>query len=409
VRAGDRIGAYEITGELGNGGMGVVYRAMHVHLRRPAAIKVLRPEFGSHSTALDRFLNEARATTAIRHPGIVEIYDYGHTDSGAAYIAMELLEGTTLGARLAKRGPLSLADTIAVARGIVAPLAVAHEAGIVHRDLKPENVFLVGDRVDRIKLLDFGIAKLEASGTRTTAGLILGTPAYMSPEQCRGVTDCDHRADLYALGCVLFELFVGEPPFGREGSMTDLMESHLAVVAPELPHGRVPPELRRLVARLLAKAPGDRPRTAHDVAFEIDRYVASASQGTQLAIASPAKPSLRAAITAAAGLALSLAAIGAWYRWRRAPVLAQGTNVIAPDARASSPAPVPTATAELVDAPAAPADAATPTIAIDASRSSLPAIATVVARPRPSHDAAVEMIPELGSNHIYNADSTVPP
>ncbi|HEY1547621.1 MAG TPA: serine/threonine-protein kinase [Kofleriaceae bacterium] len=406
MRAGDRIGAYEITGELGNGGMGVVYRATHVHLRRHAAIKVLRPEFGSHSTALDRFLNEARATTAIRHPGIVEIYDYGHTDTGAAYIAMELLEGATLGARLAKHGPLSLADTLAVARGIVAPLAVAHEAGVVHRDLKPENVFLVADRVERVKLLDFGIAKLEASGTRTTAGLILGTPAYMSPEQCRGVTDCDHRADLYALGCVLFELFVGEPPFGRDGSMTDLMSSHISELAPELPH-RVPPELRRLVARLLAKAPGDRPRTAHDVAFELDCYVASASQGTALAIAPPARPSLRAAIAAAAGLALSLAAIGAWYRWRRAPVLAQGTNVIAPDALAAPPVRAPIATAEVVAATPVPADAGTlPTIAIDAPR--VPVV-TVVARPRPSRDAAIEVIPELGSDPVINAETTVRP
>ncbi len=403
---GERIGPYEIQGELGNGGMGVVYRAMHVHLRRPAAIKVLRPEYGGHSLALDRFLNEARATTAIRHPGIVEIYDYGHTDSGAAYIAMELLEGVTLGARLAKRSHLPLSEVVAIARGIAAPLAAAHEAGIVHRDLKPENVFLVGERVDRIKLLDFGIAKLESSASRTTAGLILGTPTYMSPEQCRGITDCDHRADLYALGCVLYELLVGVPPFGRDGSMSDLMAAHLEAAVPELSHARVPLELRRLVARLLAKSPADRPANAGEVLFELDRYIASTSWGTTM-VASPVRPSLRAAITAAAGLALSLAAIGAWYRSRRTPIARAQGSVIVPAATPSVPGTL--GPPSRIDAGF---DDAAPTVAMP---STIPLVltdapTTRILKPRiPPPDAETDVLGALGSARAIDVNTTVPP
>jgi serine/threonine-protein kinase len=330
---GGRVGPYVITDELGEGGMGVVYRAIHTLLDRPAAIKVLRPELGGHSLALDRFLNEARATTAIRHPGIVEVYDYGHTESGCAFIAMELLEGQTLGARLQARGKLALAEALVIARRIAAPLAVAHEAGIVHRDLKPDNVFLIrdpeGGALDQIKLLDFGIAKLESSVNRTTIGVVLGTPAYMAPEQCRGI-DCDHRADLYALGCILFELVTGAPPFGRTGSMTDVMAAHMHAPIPALP--AIDPQIARLIARLLAKAPADRPRTAVEVVFEIDRYLA--------AVPAPApgpRTTLRLAIATATGLALTLASIGAWVRSRRSPrhetaelppVLAKGSVIV---------------------------------------------------------------------------------
>jgi serine/threonine protein kinase len=314
---GDRVGPYVITAQLGEGGMGVVYRAMHTLLNRPAAIKVLRPELAGQSTVLDRFLNEARVTTAIRHPGIVEVYDYGHTEGGAAYIAMELLEGSTLGQRLAERGRLSLHEALTIARRIAAPLAAAHEAGVVHRDLKPDNVFLIrdpeGGAHDQVKLLDFGIAKIESATNRTTLGVVLGTPAYMAPEQCRGLA-CDHRVDLYALGCILYELLGGEPPFGRAGTVTDLMAAHLTAPVPRLPLAFADHEIGRLISRLLAKSPDLRPRNAGEVVFEIDRHLA--------AVAPPPpgpRTTLRLAIATATGLALTLTSIGAWYRWRRSP------------------------------------------------------------------------------------------
>jgi serine/threonine-protein kinase len=259
LATGTQLGPYQIQEPLGGGGMGMVYRAVHVLLHRPAAIKVLRPELSAYTVALDRFLNEARATTAIRHPGIVEVYDYGQTDAGCAYIAMELLDGVTLGARIGEYGKLPLQDALAIARRIAAPLAVAHERGVVHRDLKPDNVFLIRDhetgRMDAVKLLDFGIAKLESTaGCRTTAGLILGTPSYMSPEQCRGTGDCDHRADLYALGCILFEMLTGQPPFGRGTASGDLLAAHIAMPAPDITRFvTVPSDIARLVSRLLAK------------------------------------------------------------------------------------------------------------------------------------------------------------
>ncbi|MGH9885214.1 MAG: serine/threonine-protein kinase, partial [bacterium] len=210
---GSQVGPYRILGALGGGGMGLVYRAVHAQLDRPTAIKVLRPELAHSVWALDRFLNEARAASALRHPGVIEIYDYGVMPSGRPFIAMELLEGMTLG-RCLGRDRLPAADAARLARQIAGALAAAHDGGIVHRDLKPDNVFLVRDprtgAHGRAKLLDFGIARRDGQAQQH-ADIVLGTPAYMAPEQCRDDGDCDHRADLYALGCVLFEMLSGQP------------------------------------------------------------------------------------------------------------------------------------------------------------------------------------------------------
>ena len=204
---------------IGRGGMGAVYAGEHVLLGRSAAIKVLLPELSQKQDVVMRLFNEARAATAIRHPGIIEVYDFGWTPEGAAFIVMEHLEGETLGRR-ASRARLRWQSALAIARQIAGALAAAHGKGIVHRDLKPDNIFLVSDPEvpggERIKLLDFGIAKLagESSATVnvTETGSVMGTPTYMAPEQCRGVA-VDHRADLYSLGCIVFELCTGRPPF----------------------------------------------------------------------------------------------------------------------------------------------------------------------------------------------------
>ncbi|HEX2691149.1 MAG TPA: serine/threonine-protein kinase, partial [Kofleriaceae bacterium] len=253
------IGQYRVTGLIGQGGMGAVYAAEHALLGRPAAIKVLLPDLSQKQDIVLRFFNEARAATAIRHPGIIEIYDFGWTPEGAAFIVMEHLEGETLGRRLA-RGGLRWQAALAIARQIAGALAAAHGKGIVHRDLKPDNIFLVPDPEvpggERIKLLDFGIAKLagDTSPTMnvTRTGAVMGTPTYMAPEQCRGVA-VDHRADLYALGCVVFELCSGRPPFVGEGT-GDVLAAHIHVPAPSLASLgiEVPRAVEDLVQQLLA-------------------------------------------------------------------------------------------------------------------------------------------------------------
>jgi hypothetical protein len=271
------LGQYRVTGTIGHGGMGIVYAAEHSLLGKPAAIKVLQSELSQNQDVVARFFNEARAATAIRHPGIIEIYDFGWTRDGAAYLVMELLEGETL-ARRSARMPFRWPAVLAIARQIAGALAAAHAKGIVHRDLKPENVFLVPDPEvpggERIKLLDFGIAKLAVDApstlTVTRTGAVIGTPTYMAPEQCRGVA-IDHRADLYALGCVIYELCCGRPPFRGEGA-GDVLAAHIYMPVPAMSTAKaeIPEAVEALVRRLLAKAPGDRLQTAEEVIFAID-------------------------------------------------------------------------------------------------------------------------------------------
>ncbi len=261
--------------------MGAVFRATHALLGRPAAIKLLRPELSRNQDIVNRFFNEARAATAIRHPGIVEIYDFGYVEDGSAYIAMELLNGEALATRLAARRVLPANEALWLVRQIAGALGAAHACGIVHRDLKPDNVFLVRDPEmptgERIKLLDFGIAKLSvdpghASSTRT--GAVMGTPTYMAPEQCRGVT-VDLRADLYSLGCMLFEMLSGRVPFAGEG-VGDVLAAHIHVAPPTLRSLGVEliPEAEALVMQLLAKDPGHRPQSADQLIQAIDALTA---------------------------------------------------------------------------------------------------------------------------------------
>jgi eukaryotic-like serine/threonine-protein kinase len=291
---GGVFGQYRVTDVLGEGGMGVVYAAEHMLLGRPAAVKLLLPELSRKQEIVQRFFNEARAATSIRHPGIVEIYDFGWTNEGAGFIVMELLQGETLRTRR-KKGRMPWPAALAVTRQIAGALGAAHAKGIVHRDLKPDNIFLVPDPEvpggERIKLLDFGIAKLADSSAgqhKTRTGAVIGTPTYMAPEQCRGV-EVDSRADLYALGCILFELCSGRPPFVGEGE-GDVLAAHIHVPPPILGTliDGIPKQVEALLQRLLAKAPPDRVQTADEVIQLID-VASTAAQGSH-ASAAPSAP-----------------------------------------------------------------------------------------------------------------------
>src|SRR5688572_20916862 len=215
--------------------MGTVYKAEHALIGKLAAVKVLHPELSSSREIINRFFNEAKATTTIKHPGIVEVFDYGYMKSGNAYLTMEFLEGMSLARRLKSKGPMGEGEAAMMLRAVCSALGAAHAKGIVHRDLKPDNIFLTPDPDsaigERPKLLDFGIAKLTdigLAGTATKTGAVMGTPTYMSPEQCRGTGDVDARADLYSIGCIYYELVTGKPPFTNLGA-GELIGAHLYV------------------------------------------------------------------------------------------------------------------------------------------------------------------------------------
>lgn len=277
LEPGTRLGNYEIVSKLGAGGMGIVYMAQQVFLRSEAAIKVLLPEFSGNQEIIERFFNEARAATEIQHPSIVKVFDFGYSEDGAAYIVMEYLRGEGLDGRLKRVGCLPLDDALILTRQIASALSAAHKAGIVHRDLKPDNIFLVPDPEvpggERIKLLDFGIAKLAHSGmssSRTRTGALMGTPAYMSPEQCTGAGKVDLRTDLYALGCILFQMLCGQPPFVRYGAGA-VMAAH--IYEPPPPPSSLTPmpaDTEELILRLLAKSPAERFQSAESLMDAID-------------------------------------------------------------------------------------------------------------------------------------------
>src|SRR5215468_8018569 len=238
---GETLGSFRVLKQIGTGGMGVVYFAQHQLIGRRAAVKVLMPEFSRDANMVHRFFNEARSTAMIQHPGLVDIFDFGFHQSGAAYLIMEYLEGETLGARheRERRMPVWLVD--AIMRQVASAVGAAHASGVIHRDLKPDNIFLVPDRNApahmRAKVLDFGVAKLNSAAggpsPHTRTGSMLGTPLYMSPEQCRGAGHVDHRTDIYSIGCIIFELLLGRPVFVCQG-LGELLAAHQKLSPPSL-------------------------------------------------------------------------------------------------------------------------------------------------------------------------------
>ena len=252
--AGRTIGPYQVLEPVGDGGMGVIYRALDTRLGRTIALKFLKPRLDADVSAAERFRLEARAAGALEHPNICTIHDIGETDDGRLYLAMPLYDGETLEQRIA-RGPLAVAEATDIAVQMLRGLAKAHARGIIHRDIKPANVFVTVDGV--VKLLDFGIAKLADVSLTGPASRPLGTVAYMSPEQAHG-TPVDQRTDLWSVGAVLYEMLSGRRPYPRgvPGATTEARASVPASLVAQRPD--VAPTLEQIVMKALERFPADR-------------------------------------------------------------------------------------------------------------------------------------------------------
>ncbi|HEX3480715.1 MAG TPA: serine/threonine-protein kinase, partial [Kofleriaceae bacterium] len=298
------IGSYQIVRKLGSGGMGAVYLGQHTLIGRRAAIKVLLPALSARQDVVRRFFNEARAVTSISDPGIVQVFDFGHHTDGSAFIVMEFLDGETLDRRLARFGKLPVLSALRLCQQLAISLEAAHAQHIIHRDLKPENIFLVRDGVgasgERPKIVDFGIAKLSddhPDKNATHTGVLMGTPRYMSPEQCRGLGEIDHRSDIYALGCVMFHLLTGRPPFTNMG-VGDIIAAHIRepALAPSSLVPEIPSAIDALILRCLAKPPAGRFASMLELATALDRLA------TQLTVdsRSPALPEIAGRLPAIA-------------------------------------------------------------------------------------------------------------
>jgi serine/threonine-protein kinase len=254
-----QLGQYRLRRPIGAGGMGEVYLAEHQLLKRPCALKLIRPQNVADRKALERFEREVRITATLSHPNTVEIYDYGRAEDGTYYYVMEYLPGLSLAELVERYGPLPAGRAVYLLRQVALALREAHGAGLIHRDIKPSNIFAArrGGMDDVAKLLDFGLVR----ATATTRSLqlsdedrVLGTPLFMSPEQAMGARDLDERSDIYSLGAVAYYVLTGRPPF-NEGGAIAVMVAHArdAVVPPSEVRAGIPEDLERVVLRCLQK------------------------------------------------------------------------------------------------------------------------------------------------------------
>lgn len=295
-------GRFQIDGIIGRGGMGSVYRARQMPVGRAVALKVLAGDVPLDSEIAKRFIREMKLTSRIEHPNTVQVFDFGQSDSGELYLAMELLEGRTL-TKLIASGELDPRRIVNIGAQIAAALAAAHTESIVHRDLKPDNIIVLDryEKKDWVKVLDFGIAKFhggdEEASSLTGTGVLVGTPKFMSPEQASPGVKLDHRSDLYSLGAVLYTMCARKVPFAGKSAF-EILEQHLEK-APEplskVVPGKIPAELERLILDLLEKNPAKRPQSAQEV---IERL-----EAIELPDASPEAPTqpLQATSRPAAG------------------------------------------------------------------------------------------------------------
>ena len=269
-------GKYRIDARLNEGGMGTVYRATHVLMEKTVAIKVLRPSLAADEKIVARFSREARAASRISHPNALSVTDFGEDENGIVFLVMEYLSGRTLKQVIREDGPLPLQRAVEITRQVADALNAAHQQGVVHRDLKSDNIMLVDTMAsDHAKVLDFGIAKINEPDEKrdielTAPNLVIGTPAYMSPEQCSQDSPIDSRSDIYSLGVILFEMLVGHVPFTAD-SPTMVMMKQLQEPVPSVLDERpdLPPTVGRVIARAMAKLPANRYQTVAELAEDL--------------------------------------------------------------------------------------------------------------------------------------------
>jgi serine/threonine-protein kinase len=398
-------GRYLVEGVLGEGGMGVVYRARHTGIDRKVALKVLRSEFANDREILERFVLEAKTASALGNPHIVDILDFGRLPDGSTYFAMEHLEGISLTEAINQR--LTPERIAKIALQVCDGLGAAHAKNIVHRDLKPDNIFILQrGGGDFVKLLDFGIAKVSTDSTQklTRAGAVFGTPHYMSPEQAAGTT-VDHRADIYALGVILYEMASGKLPFDSDnfmGILTQHMYKAPIPIRALVNNSDCPPGLEAIVQKCLEKLPGSRYQSVNELADDVRLLLAgqipkavnellgrsNRVTGTQVdyfkqagpALMIPgtpprARPARSPLVAIAAVLAVAAVAFGAYVLWSRqvkAPPIdplptnaAPGANAAAETTATATTTPVATsattATTETTEPAATSGPSATPT------------------------------------------------
>jgi len=286
IAVGQTIGNYLITAKLGEGGMGVVYLAEHPVIGRKVAMKAIHPELSRNPEVVSRFVTEAKSVNQIGNEHIVDIHDFGNTADGEFYFIMEFLQGEALVDRIGHSAPLDPERALAIAAQVADALGASHQHGIIHRDLKPENIFLItkGHTTDFVKVLDFGLAKLtqgdDKVSHKTRTGSVMGTPYYMSPEQCEGKASIDHRSDIYSLGVILFEMVTKNVPFGGEG-YGEIIVKHITapVPSPRALNPLLPYSIEAIILRAMAKRRDERFQTMEEfqaALMDPEAYAASA-------------------------------------------------------------------------------------------------------------------------------------
>ncbi|MGQ9515812.1 MAG: protein kinase domain-containing protein [Anaerolineae bacterium] len=396
---GKTLGQYHILAEIGRGGMAVVYKAEQTSLDRFVALKVLFPNFTGDSTSVERLHREAQAAARLDHPNIVEIYEVGEHE-GLHFIAMKYVDGESLD-KILQQGALPPARALKILAQVASALDYAHRHNVVHRDIKPSNIIVSAG--DRITLTDFGLAKGLGSATLTSAGALVGTPAYMSPEQARG-DEIDYRSDIYSLGVIAYEMFAGRPPF--IGNPLSIILAHASQTPPPMRQFRpeLSPSVEAVVLKALAKEPAERYTTAGEFAAALRQALARPAaslapdtQTTSTAIAPPAHPTTADHSRLVWGIAGAIAVvaiavgIGAWAasgRGQPTPPPAKTPAVIAPSPTAFLPAvaPTPTYTPSAASTPT-PAESPAPTLVSTApavDTATPPPTATWTASPAPT-------------------------